>query len=310
MEFKRKIEDKLTFAGLPSISEIKISSADIAIIGAGHGTAYQSDQISHAALAPAVLRRVSQKFNPLRDHFDFDLNGTLLPQSRVRVVDCGDLKLNPTKAKQNRRSITEANRQILAAGAVPIMLGGDDSVPIPFFRAFEDFGPITIVQIDAHLDWRDQVGGIKNGYSSAMRRASEMPWVDGLIQVGIRGVGSARSEEVKAAQAYGVQVITARKIFTNGISQVSDCVPDGARCVITIDCDGLDPSIMPAVRAPSPGGLLYWQVIELLHAIGDKADIVGFDLVEFAPDNDVKGLGALTAVRIIWNMVGILTRRI
>ena len=77
---------------------------------------------------------------------------------------------------------------------------------------------------------------------------------------------------------------------------------------MTIDCDGLDPSIMPAVIAPAPGGLSYQLVIDLIHGLAQKADVRGFDLVEFCPDKDINGLGALTAARIVFNMIGALVR--
>lgn len=75
-----------------------------------------------------------------------------------------------------------------------------------------------------------------------------------------------------------------------------------------VRCDGLDPSIMPAVTAPAPGGLLYWQIIDLLHGLTRKANIVGVDLVEFVPEKDSNGLAALTAARIVCNIIGSLVR--
>jgi agmatinase len=65
---------------------------------------------------------------------------------------------------------------------------------------------------------------------------------------------------------------------------------------------------MPAVRAPAPGGLSYYQIIDLLHRLTQKAHVLGFDLVEFVPKRDVNGIGALTAVRVLWNMIGALVR--
>jgi arginase family enzyme len=85
-------------------------------------------------------------------------------------------------------------RQVLDRGAVPFLLGGDDSLPIPMLEAFGAHRGkrLTILQIDAHIDWRDEVGGERLGLSSTMRRASEMGHVERIIQVGQRGIGSAR----------------------------------------------------------------------------------------------------------------------
>ena len=78
--------------------------------------------------------------------------------------------------------------------------------------------------------------------------------------------------------------------------------------MLTIDCDGLDPSIMPAVNAPVPGGLSYRQIVDLLHGLTKKANVHGFNLVEFVPEKDINGLTALTAARIVFNMIGALVR--
>ena len=78
--------------------------------------------------------------------------------------------------------------------------------------------------------------------------------------------------------------------------------------LLTLDCDGLDPAIMPGVIAPAPGGLSYWQAIGILRGGAAKARIAGFDLVEFVPERDLAGLGALTAARIIVNVLGLLAR--
>jgi agmatinase len=80
-------------------------------------------------------------------------------------------------------------------------------------------------------------------------------------------------------------------------------VPEGAPCLVTVDCDGLDPSIMPAVKASAPGGLTYWHVVELIRGVARKTRIAGFDLVEFMPERDSHGLAARTAARLVCNAI-------
>src|SRR4029077_10650965 len=87
----------------------------------------------------------------------------------------------------------------------------------------------------------------------------------------------------------------------SGVGPALDRVPAGARCLVTIDCDGLDTTVMPGVSARAPGGLLYPHVLELLYGIAAKATIVGFDLVELMPERDPSGLSTLTAARIVCN---------
>jgi agmatinase len=142
-----------------------------------------------------------------------------------------------------------------------------------------------------------------------MRRASEMPWIDKIIQIGMRGVGSARPREVADANAYGVEFITAKDVFEKGIRTILDQVPEDSPCIVTIDCDGLDPAVMPAVMAPSPGGLTYQQVIDIIHGVATAGNLVGFNLVEFAPQKDINNLGAITASRIVCNAIGTLVRQ-
>ncbi|MGI9514729.1 MAG: arginase family protein, partial [Anderseniella sp.] len=85
--------------------------------------------------------------------------------------------------------------------------------------------------------------------------------------------------------------------------------PEGANCMITFDCDALDSSIMPAVMAPTPGGLSYTQAIDLVAGVAAKGRLVAFDMIEFVPERDTDGTAAFTAARIVTNAVGHLARR-
>lgn len=286
-----------TFAGFPASDDP--SGAAIALLGVPDATPYSAGQSSHSAAAPAALRAALTGYATALDHYDFDIGG-FRPSG---VVDCGDLVGDPADPPGTRERITAAIARFLEAGAVPVVLGGDDSVVIPFFQAFAGRGPLTVVQVDAHLDWRDEVRGERFGWSSPMRRASEMPWIERMVQVGLRGIGSARAGEVADARAWGSTIVTAAEVHRAGIGVAVDQVPAGARCLVTIDCDGLDPAVMPAVSARAPGGLLYHHVLELLHGVAAKASIVGFDLVELMPERDPSGIAALTAARLVCNGV-------
>ena len=140
-----------------------------------------------AARHPRCDRRLCGQLH----HVDFDLGGPIFPDGVV-AVDGGDLACTAADPSANRAVIREAVATVLARGAVPIVIGGDDSMPIPVVEAFQGRGPLTIVQIDAHIDWRDEVAGERFGLSSTMRRASEMPHIERIVQVGQRAIGSAR----------------------------------------------------------------------------------------------------------------------
>ncbi|MCX8567855.1 agmatinase [Aminobacter sp. MET-1] len=281
----------------------------VVIFGAGHGTTYPGKDSSGYALAADAIRAASQDDAPLVGHWDFDLGGPLFDGKPVCCIDAGDISTTMHANTDNRARIEEKTREVLALLAVPILLGGDDSVPIPFIAGFAGHGPIWVLQIDAHIDWRDEVLGERYGYSNPMRRASEMAHVAGIVQVGIRSVGSARLAEIEAAQHYGSHLVTAREVHAEGVEAALRHIPEGAQVVITLDCDGLDPSIMPGVAARTPGGLTYTQTIDLIAGVGKRARIVGFDLVEFYPPADIDGLTAATAARLLVNAIGVIVRQ-
>ena len=139
---------------------------------------------------------------------------------------------------------------------MPVLLGGDDSVPIPFIETLAARAPLTVIQIDAHIDWRDEVDGERFGFSSTMRRSSEFENVREIIQIGGRGPGSARIADLEAARDWGVKFFFARDIHRHGLGPVLDAIPAGADIVLAVDVDGLDPSAVPGVvPAPTPAAV-------------------------------------------------------
>ena len=296
-----------TFLGLPAATLGEGAKADIAIFGAATATPYPSVG-AYCAGAPRAIRAGIADWAGARDHMDFDLGGRMLPPS-VTAVDCGDLAIDANDAAGNRAKITAAARAVLDGGAVPVVMGGDDSVPIPLFHAFEGRGAFTVLQVDAHIDWRDEVQGLKLGLSSTMRRASEMGWIEKIIQVGARGTGSARVSDFEDARAAGVTFVSGREVAAHGIKAALDAIPAGANLLVTIDCDGLDPTVIPGVIGPAPGGLSYWQAVELLQGAAQRATIAAFDIVEFMPERDIQKQGALAAARLMANAIGLIARQ-
>src|SRR5919205_4114738 len=102
-----------------------------------------------------------------------------------------------------------------------------------------------------------------------------MAWVGGMVQIGMRGLGSGSSDQIEEARARGSHLITARAFRRRRIEQVLEHIPAGSDCVVTIDCNGLDPSIMPALGMPTPGGLGYRDILDL-HGISASARILVF----------------------------------
>jgi len=282
--------------------------ASATVFAARHGTPYRGiDNKVHAGAGDAFRRALAADAEWL-PHWDFDFDGPLLSNPDFTAVDLGNLNTSPRDGRGNRRKIEAMTRRILAGGSVPIMFGGDDSVPIPFIQAFSGGPPVMILQIDAHIDWRDERYGEKQGFSSTMRRASECDHVWRIVQVGARGMGSAREAEVDSAREWGSHLFTARHVLKHGVEEVLQHVEPGSLCIISLDLDVLDSSVMPAVAYPSPGGLGFHHLVDLIAGVAAKAKIAGFAMVEFVPKRDPAGTAAFTAARIAAHVLGHLCR--
>lgn len=293
-----------SFLDLPLALDLDDLQADIAILGVPYGAPYSlREAVNDQSNAPTAVRQASYQVSDGPAHWDFDLDANLAGCD-VRVVDCGDVTADLADRERHYRNAEAAVRKILAAGALPVSIGGDHGIPIPVLRAFDDSGPLHLVQVDAHLDWRDEVNGEREGYSSPIRRASEMAHVERIFQIGLRGQGSARSEEIAAARAYGSELVTDRELQDVGMAAVLDRIPDGGRYYLTIDADGLDPAVMPAVAAPAPGGVTFHQARQLIHGLARKGRLVGMDIVEITPARDLNEMTAIAAGRLIVNLIG------
>ena len=298
-----------SFHDFPIITDLDNFEADIAFLGIPFGDPYSMAEVSNdQSTAPTHVRRYCERALRGLDRYDFDIGGTLLNGEDIKVVDCGDVIGEAKDIAGNHDRSEKAVRKILSAGALPIILGGDHAVPIPVFRAFEDYGPITLVQVDAHIDWRDVFHGVRYGLSSVMRRASEMDHIKEIFQIGLRSAGSARPEETQAALDYGANLITDIELQEVGMKAILDRIPDGNNYYLTIDADGVDPTIMPAVAGPAPGGVSYSQMRTLIQGLVNKGKMLGMDIVEITPKKDLNGLTAITAGRFICNLIGTAVR--
>ena len=300
-----------SFAGLPVCTQLSDLEADIAIIGFHYVSPYPqrlpaTADRTVAETAPDAIRRQSSRFIDHLDHYDFDFNDLLLAGRQVRMVDCGDVDKQVTVGRQNPKNITAAIRTLLSRGAIPVALGTDEGSVIPVLRAFDAYGALCVVHIDAHIDWRDERDGVREGYSSGMRRASEMPWVKTMVQVGLRGVGSARQQEVDDALAFGSVFIRAREIHREGIDACIERIPAADHYLITIDSDAFDTAIAPGVLFPSPGGLTFDETADLVRGIALKGSIAGINLFEVRPELDTNNLTASTGAQLIINFIGTL----
>jgi len=296
-----------TFLDVERCTDLRTLNADVAVIGVPFGAPYDLQTAASQSKAPAALREQSMRYVPwYATNYDFDFGAELFAGRALRIVDCGDVAMVPGRWDEVSHATTDAIKEILGRGAVPFVLGSDDSIPIPVLRAYAEQKPMCIVQIDAHIDWRDEREGLRDGLSSPMRRASEMPWVRGMAQIGLRGFGSARRVEFDDARAYGSVLIGAAEVHRGGLEAALGKIPDAERYFITFDVDGLDPSIAPAVASPAFGGLTYDEATGILNGVAGRGRVAGFDVVEIMPDLDGGDLTCRVVVRLMLNLLGAL----
>ncbi|MEO0633016.1 MAG: agmatinase [Pseudomonadota bacterium] len=293
-----------TFGKRPYVDDWGRLQADVAILGAPFdaGTQWRSG----ARFGPRAVRDASTLFSfGHAGAYDHEDDATYLPED-VRIVDLGDADIIHTDTEGSHANIETGVRAALAAGALPVTIGGDHSVNIPCIRAFDGQGDIHILQIDAHLDFVDERHGVRHGHGNPMRRAAEQSFVTGLTQVGIRNVSSTAREGYDDARRMGADILSVRQARALGPAGVIDRIPPGARLYITIDIDAFCPSIAPGTGTPSHGGFLYYDVLEMLQAAARRHDIVGIDLVEVAPDYDPTGSTAILAAQVLMNLLGFI----
>jgi len=297
-----------TFAGFAACDDAASCDADLAVLGVPYLSPYPAEKSYDSQNAVSTIRQASLTYRKI-DHFDFDFDGSLLGESAVHCVDCGDVVRGRESFNAYSRTITKTISALLAQDTVPIVIGGDHGTTIPVLRAYEDIEDLCVIQIDAHLDWVNERDGIKDGFSSPMRRASEMPWISSVVQIGLRGQGSARQTEIDDAVACKKSLLVkAEELHGQGIESVLKRIPDTRGYYLTVDADGLDPSIAPGVAYPTPGGVTYYQLFNLMRGLAAKGALLGMDFVEVVPENDLANLTSLFAARQILNFIGVAAR--
>ncbi|MDJ0683071.1 MAG: agmatinase [Alphaproteobacteria bacterium] len=298
-----------TFMGFDYCPDVTDFDGHVAILGLPFSDPYTIEEVTNDQTnAPTAVRTASHRLSIGLDHYDFDLGGPVLDNRPIRVLDCGDVLADARDLTLHYKRAEKAARILFEKGALVLSIGGDHGVPVPIFRALDVYQNVTMVHVDAHLDWRDDVNGVKEGYSNPLRRAAEMPHIGAMIQIGLRAQGSARQGEVDDARAYGSRLINSYEVLEHGMAPVLDQIPDGGTYYLTVDADGLDPTEMPAVAAPAPGGLLYHHVRTLIHGLARKGRLVGLDVVEITPMRDVNEISCITAGRIFLNAIGAAVR--
>jgi agmatinase len=174
-------------------------------------------------------------------------------------------------------AVEDTIKNLLDHSKFPVVIGGEHSVTIGSVRAFADrFPNLSVLQVDAHTDLRDEYLGSSHNHACVMARVRELcPYV----QVGIRSMDASEKKYLQEGKVFfASQIVGKDPVWMDRVvEQLSQNV------YITIDLDGIDPAYMPSTGTPEPGGMSYYEVLDLVKKVADKRNIVGFDVVELAP---------------------------
>jgi agmatinase len=295
-----------SFCGVPIVTNLASLDADVAIFGVPFDQATQYR--AGARFGPRGIREGSSlvRVSPY-DVYDPDRDEVYFGR-RWKIVDCGDVDMVHGDLTTCHRNIQNAVSAIADRGALPVAMGGDHSVTIPLLEGLKNKGPFGIIQFDAHLDFVDHRHGQKFGQGSPMRRAAEMDHVTVMAQFGIRGSGSSSYEDFQDARAYGSVIKSVNEIRQIGIEAALAAIPRCDRYYVTFDIDGMDACLAPGTGTPSQGGFQYPEMNTLLEGIAKLGDIVGFDMVEVAPDYDQSGITVQLAALLMQNFIGFILK--
>lgn len=254
----------------------------------------------------AVTHRTGTRFGPraIREAsclqpYDPPFGWPTNPLEDLNIVDYGDVAFDYARTSEFPDRLTDHIRGILAAGAGTVTLGGDHYITLPILRAYaERFGPLAVIQFDAHSDlWPDDdMGRIDHG--TMMYKAVRTGLVDAArsVQIGIRTV---------TEDYLGVNVIDAREVHEKGaaaaVARAKEIVGDGP-VYVTFDIDALDPAFAPGTGTPVWGGLASWQAAAILRGLAG-IDMVGGDIVEVSPPYDTTGATAIAGAHVGYELI-------
>jgi len=299
----------LTFAGVPYTQDAAyLDGVDVAIVGAP-----TDDLVSDrpgTRFGPRAIRAAS---SPSGSQLETGVDAIF----ELRVVDFGDAPVLPADPTRSHAAIEETVAQVLAAGAIPVVIGGGHSISEPDVRACAAaHGPVGLVHFDTHTDTGSEVFGVELSHGTIMRRLVEAGHVDPqrYAQVGLRGYWPGEAEFAWQAEQ-GITSLFMHDVRDLGIGEVIrravEVVGEGP-VFLTVDIDVLDPAFAPGTGTPEPGGMGTAELLWAVREVAAQLEVIGADMVEVIPT----GVGSaditvLAADRIIREILGgiVLYRR-
>ena len=288
-----------TFMRLPHIP--RPEELDIALIGIPYdgGTTYRSGPRfgpRHVREQSAIIR----PWNPVLNLNPFD---------KHRIADYGDLSINPLSIDDTFQRITAQLDDVLKAGARTVCVGGDHSILLPILRSIHKrFGPVGMLQFDAHNDTWGGYFGSPHSHGTPVRRAIEEGLLVGkdVLQIGLRGQVYSKDDFAFGRQ-HGFSVVTSEEFHRGGLPLVTRYLRKlGKRPVyITLDIDVVDPAFAPGTGTPQVGGFSSIQILELVRSLRGL-NLVGCDLVEVSPPFDTGEITSLLAANLLYELLCVM----
>jgi len=301
----------LTFSGVPLVLEpADLAGADIAVVG--------------APIDETVVYRPGARFGP-RAIRTAGYGGGLpsmelgvSPFDVLAIVDYGDAGIVPADAARSHAAIRQAVGDVVRAGAIPVVLGGDHSIAHPDVGAVADAlapQPVGLVHFDAHADDAVELYGVVRSHGTPMRLLVEEGSVRGehVVQVGLRGYWPG-PEEFAWARSKGFRWHLMEEIHERGIrtviAEVVAALADLPHVFLSVDVDVADPGFAPGTGTPEPGGLSARDLLWAVRTLAVELPVAGMEVVEVCPPYDHAEITALLAHRVVLEALsGIALRR-
>ena len=275
-------KDNLPFSGIATFAGYPLwetgQDVDAVFLGIPYdeGTTYRSG----TRFGPRAIRDASMfySYEGVEGRFyDADRRRWIL--SGKKVVDAGDVPIEPLCLEENWAAVTNSVTSILDAGAVPAIAGGDHSITFPVMRALK--GRKThYVHFDTHVDC-DRIGYSTYTHGSPVLLIREQELAESITIIGVRGLTNA-GQDIAWVEERGIRILTSREL-RKWLSNPEPSLFAEGDYYVSLDIDFFDPSLAPGTGTPEPGGLFFEHFSDVLHVLAERGDIVGFDVVEVNP---------------------------
>lgn len=284
------------------------SGADAAILGIPFDCGVHPFRIG-SRQGPHAIRDQSRLIRPYNPELS-DFN----PMERLGLVDCGDVRVIPSRMEESFESIEEAVDQLFKAKTVPITMGGDGSVSYPIMRAAgKHYADLAVIHLDSHTDTTPPTADSPHNAGTQFYRAATEKHIDpkATYHIGLRGT-TMLPGGFERTEGLGYNLIPLNDLLARGIDNTFQEIKEalqGRPVYICWDMDVFDPSCAPGVAAPSWGGLSAREGLQILRSLTDL-NIVAFDVNTVSPNHDQGGMTAFLAAALIYEVQVLLCRQL